>query len=169
MKPPRGYEALRRFRTSIEGANYFLTLCTRERRAGLAATTPAAAIRNELELIANDGTIVSRAWVIMPDHLHLFFALTGRLAIGQVAGRIKAKTRLALAASGLQWQGNYYEHRLRPGDAAEDVLRYLFLNPYRAALLPPTKAYPLFWMSEKDAEWFHPTLEDGRPFPEWLV
>jgi hypothetical protein len=115
-----------------------------------------------------DGVFLPRGWVIMPDHLHLFFALTERLSLGQIIGRLKAKTRSTLVGANLSWQGNYYEHRLRPNDAVEEVLRYLFLNPYRAGLVKPSEQYPHFWLSASDSEWFTPTLNNDRPFPEWL-
>ena len=115
-----------------------------------------------------DRALCARAWVIMPDHLHLFFELE-QLAIGQVVGRLKVRTRAALRADALAWQGNFYEHRLREGENAEDVLRYLWLNPYRAQLVPPNATYAHFWMCAKDRAWFVPSLDDARPLPEWLT
>jgi hypothetical protein len=74
-----------------------------------------------------------------------------------------------LARAGLSWQGNYFEHQLRPDDSIEDVLRYLFLNPYRADLLSPLEVYPHYWICAQDSEWFEKTVDAGRPFPEWLA
>lgn len=158
MKPPRGYEALRRYRITIEGASYFVTVCTHGRRTGLNDSAPASAIARELHFMATDGGVVPRAWVIMPDHMHLFIIATGDLTLGQVIGRLKTKTRGALAARGLAWQGNYYEHRLRPDDVAEDVLRYLYLNPYRAGLVSAAETYAHFRLGEAERPWFYPTL-----------
>ena len=104
----------------------------------------------------------------MPDLLHLLMTSLGRLKIGQVVARIKVKTRSSTTAIGLRWQCNYYEHRLRPGEAIEEVVRYIFLNPYRAGLIPQNANYPHFWLGENETEWFQPTLNDDRPFSEWL-
>jgi putative transposase len=169
MKPAPGYESLRSHRVSISGASYFVTLCTNERREGLTAGIVANAISGELIAMQRDEAFTPRSWVIMPDHLHVFFRLTEKLALGQVVGRLKSKTRRYLGGSGLAWQGNYFEHRLRSDDPIEDVLRYLFLNPYRSGLLARSAKYPLFWLGETDAAWFVPTLEDERPFPSWLA
>jgi putative transposase len=169
MKPARGYEALRHYRATIHGASYFVTICTVGRLTGLNSSESADAITRELHSMETDGAVTLRGWVIMPDHLHLFLRATGTLTLGQVIGRLKAKTRPALEHRGLRWQGNYYEHRLRPEDFAEDVLRYLYLNPYRAQLVAATEMYPHFWLSAEDAAWFRPLIDDERPFPEWMM
>jgi REP element-mobilizing transposase RayT len=169
MKPPRGYETLRRYRTNIDGASYFVTICTRDRLSGLNDSRPAEAIVAELSSMAADGAMAPRAWVIMPDHLHLFLRTNGTLTIGQIIGRLKAKTRRALGSRGLGWQGNYYEHRLRSGDAAEDVLRYLYLNPHRGGLVAVGESYRYFWLGTAEGEWFRAMLDDNRPLPEWLA
>lgn len=169
MKPPRGYEALRQYRTTIQGASYFVTICSRERMAGLTDPELADSIARELRSMETDGAVNLRAGVIMPDHLHLFLRATGTLTLGQLIGRLKAKTRAALGHRGMRRQGNYYEHRLRPEDSAEDVLRYIYLNPYLAKLVTPSRPYPYFWLGAEDAAWFQPLLDDERPFPEWLM
>ena len=144
-------------------------LCTHDRAAGLNQPAAAAAIKEQIRALEDDGAFTLQAAVIMPDHLHLLGIVTGRLSVGQIVGRLKTKTRPALLAVGLHWQGNFFEHRLRPDDRSEDVLRYLFLNPYRARVLPPTGIYPWFWLGPVESAWFRPTLDDDRPFPAWLA
>jgi len=175
MKPERGYEALRRHRWSQPGLSYFVTLCTAERTPGLADAGIASAIRTEVMACQADGHWRVRGAVIMPDHLHLLVVLTGTLSLGRVVARLKAKTRESLASAsgadvaGLTWQGNYFEHRLRPDEPVEEVLRYLFMNPYRAGLIEGTDSYPWYWLHPEEAAWFTPRLlDDERPFPEWL-
>ena len=109
-----------------------------------------------------------RGAVIMPDHFHLLATLHDIMTLDRIMARLKSKTRPTLSSAGLEWQGNFYEHRLRDGEAAEPVLTYLFLNPYRAGLIPATNARPLFWLGADAAAWFMPLLDDGRLFPEWL-
>jgi len=104
----------------------------------------------------------------MPDHLHMLGAITNRLTLGQIVGRLKAKTNPALRMRGLSWQGNYYEHRMRPDDPIEDVIRYLYLNPYRARLISLDDPYPWFWLGERETRWFKPGPGLDRPLPEWL-
>src|SRR5688572_21040910 len=163
-----GYGALRQLRASIPGATYFITLATHDRKDGLNEGHLAYAIKEQIVAMERDGTLMQHAAVIMPDHLHLLMTNLGRLKIGQVVARIKVKTRSLTTASGIRWQGNYYEHRLRPGEAIDEVVRYIFLNPYRAGLIPQNANYPHFWLGENETGWFQPTLNDHRPFSEWL-
>jgi putative transposase len=169
MKPSRGYETLRAHRVSIPGFCYFVTVCTRNRVAGLTSPRIAQAITAELCAMKTDGAFDPRAWVILPDHIHLLFRVSETLSLGQAIGRLKARTRSALAEAQLTWQGNYHEHRLRADELVEDVLRYIYLNPYRAKLAAPTDLYPHFWLCEADRAWFAPSLDDNRPFPAWLL
>ena len=104
----------------------------------------------------------------MPDHIHLLVTVGERLSLGQCVGRLKAKTRYLLSAASLRWQGNYFEHRLKADEPIETVLRYMFLNPYRANLLKLAEAYPWFWLGSAETEWFRPQTNNDRPFPEWL-
>lgn len=166
--PGRGDGALRRHRVSVSGVSYFLTLRTEARARGLTRDDVANAIRFEITAIETDNYWTQRAGVLMPDHLHLLVRLTGALSIARCAARLKSKTRLALLAHRVSWQPNFYEHRLRPDDAVEDVLRYIFLNPYRDALSKSDKPYRWFWLGVEEETWFKPETDDGCAFPEWL-
>jgi REP element-mobilizing transposase RayT len=168
MNPGDGYEALRRFRVSLPHTDYFLTMGTAVRKPGLTLPAIAETVRDEILSGELNGDWTLRGAVIMPDHLHLLATLHNQLSLDRIIARFKAKTRLALASSGLRWQPNYYEHRLRNTDAIEPVLLYIFLNPYRANLLRPRDTYPWFWMGAQDATWFKPRLDDGKPFVDWL-
>ena len=168
MPSKRGYEALRLKRVSIPGATYFVTICTHDRAAGLNEPTVSSRIRGELLALQTDKVLTLHAAVIMPDHLHLLFTSSGELAVGQTIARLKFKTKFALTNCDVRWQGNYYEHRMRPSESMEEVLRYILLNPYRAGLLSADATYPHFWVGDEEARWFRSTLDDDRPFPEWL-
>lgn len=159
---------MRMHRWSEAGSCYFITLCTAEKVSGLTSRTVASAIRHEIDACERDGHWHTHAGVIMPDHIHLLVTLIGKLPLGRVIARLKAKTKHALADLNLRWQGNFYEHHMRESDAIEDVLRYLFLNPYRAGLTIADTIYPWFWLGTEEAQWFNPTLANARPPPEWL-
>ncbi len=163
-----GYEALRRGRYSQPASRYFLTLTTEERRNGLNSAPLATVIKREIIALESDGSWRVHAAVIMPDHLHLLITLGPRLSLGQSVGRLKTKTRGFLAEAGLGWQGNYYDRHLRPDDQPEEVIRYIFLNPYRANLLTTTKTYDWTWIGSEEQRWLMPQTGDRRPFPEWL-
>jgi REP element-mobilizing transposase RayT len=143
-------------------------MATVGRQPGLSDRSVASTIRHEVEAIQSAGYWTVRGATIMPDHFHLLVTLHDKLPLGRTIARFKSMTRVALSASGLRWQGNYYEHRLRDTDGIEGVLLYIFLNPYRAGLLPPSSTYPWFWLGVQEASWFKPLLDDDRPFADWL-
>lgn len=167
-KKGHGDEALRRYRVSIQGCTYFLTLCTKNRAIDLSCSSLAEFLQHEIDLIENDGHWVTRCSVIMPDHLHLLVQITGNLTLSRCIGRLKTKTRAMLLTANLEWQTNFHEHRLRADEPIEPVIRYLFLNPYRQNFLAMDKPYPWFRLCEADSIWFDPTANKGLPFPEWL-
>ena len=164
----RGDGALRRHRVSLPATSYFLTLCTVNRTTGLTRDDVAPAIGAEITAIETDGHWMRRAAVLMPDHLHLFVRLTGDLRLARRVARLKSKTRSSLLARDILWQPNFYEHRLRPADSVEDVVRYIFLNPDRADLIPIAVAYRWFALGADEESWFQPGTNHGSPFPEWL-
>lgn len=166
--PGRGEGALRRHRASLPQARYFVTLCYRGRTRALTDPAIARSIFIELDGIAKSGHWHERAAVLMPDHLHLFVRLGDELPLARCIARLKSRTRGSLAAAGLTWQSNYYEHRLRPTDVDADVLRYLFLNPYRAGLLPLEETYPWWRISAFDSECFSNLVGPAPPEPAWL-
>ena len=169
MKAERGDEALRRFRISQPGTDYFITATIAGKSPEGLSPASKDSIRRELLAIEADYHWRIRGAVIMPDHLHLLVTLGGNLGLSRVMARLKSKTRSHLMMKdGLTWQPNFYEHRLRVNESQQEILRYIFLNPYRAKLLGLTDAYPWHWVGEAEQAWLEPQTDNGRPFPEWL-
>ena len=102
----RGYAALRRGRVSVPEATYFVTVCVHGSDPHLDSPDVILSINSVLTDLEGDGSIVCRASTIMPDHVHLAFALKERLTFSRVISRFKAKTKVALARRGLAWQEN---------------------------------------------------------------
>lgn len=168
MKTEGGDEALRKFRVSLPHADYFLTFNLAERLPLLTKLSVATAIRDEIRAIESDRHWRTLAAVIMPDHVHFLIHLHDTLPLSRAVARFKSRTKNALAEAGARWQGNYYEHRLRRPEDIGSVLHYIYLNPYRANLVPASGKYPWFWLGTAEMEWFEPSLHDGKPFAEWL-
>ncbi len=101
FRPHHGDEALRRHRSHVANASYFLTLCTGDRQPGLEATPVAAALHVEIMAIESSRHWQLRAAVIMPDHLHLLVRLTGTIEIARCVARLKSKTNASLQSANL--------------------------------------------------------------------
>ena len=171
MAPPpkrnTGPNALRRGRASVPHADYFVTVCVQPRLPVLVPGI-APALLAETHRLTADGAWALRCLTVMPDHAHLFFTLGARLTLSQAMARLKTKTQALLRPQGAGWQENFYDHRLRPEDSAESVIRYLWLNPPRAGLVAEGDTWPYFYCRDEDWEWLRDLTDNGQPFPEWL-
>jgi len=105
----------------------------------------------------------------MPDHVHLLVQLVDRLTLGQAVARLKSKSGTSLITAGIRWQDGHCEHQMRPREDRLPVFLYIYLNPYRANLLPAGKIWPWFVCGEADRAWFMPMLDQGLPEPAWLA
>lgn len=166
----KGHAALRRGRVSIPGSNYFLTICSDDRRPGLSAPDVAAAIFDEIHAMEADGTWTCRCAVVMPDHVHALVTLGERLSVGKAVGRLKARTAAALQLSDacLLWERGFFDHHVRPDEDRIPVFLYVFLNPYRAGLCRHTEHWAWYECRPLDWSWFREFLDADRPVPEWL-
>jgi len=169
--PTKGHAALRRGRVSIPHEEYFLTLCTEDRRTGLGSPAAAPAILTELSALDADYTWQLRCAVVMPDHVHALVVLGERLALGKSIARLKSKTKPSLLSldPALAWERDFYDHRVREGEDRIALFLYIFLNPYRAGLRARTDRWPWYFCREADWSWFKDHLEADRPYPEWLL
>jgi REP element-mobilizing transposase RayT len=167
----KGRAALRRGRVSIPHAEYFLTLCTDQRRAGLTEAAVAPAILVEMHAMEADFAWQLRCAVVMPDHMHLLMILGNTLTLGQCVGRLKARTgaMLRLAPAPLAWERDFFDRHVRPDDERLAIFLYVFLNPHRAGLCARGESWPWYFCRDEDWAWFKGLLDADRPYPEWLV
>lgn len=166
--PHKGRAALRRGRVSVPGAEYFVAICTDNRRAGLHAAAIASAVLAEVHRMTADATWSLRCATVMPDHIHLLLVLGARLTLGRCVQRLKAKTAAALNLATCEWERDFFDRRLRPGDERLGVLLYLYLNPYRASLIARSEAWPHLFCCAEDWERLQHHLADDLPPLEWL-
>ena len=146
-----------------------MTLCSTNRQSGLTTSQVGESILHALRSLQLDGDIDLHCATLMPDHVHLLFTLKERLTLGQVVGKLKSATQLALKSKHLQWQNNYFDHRLREQIPMEDFARYIFLNPYRKGLLPCNQTWPWWTLNRNYKPEFIELLNEAMyPPPEWL-
>jgi REP element-mobilizing transposase RayT len=154
-------------RISSPGACYFLTWCTRDRAQILAAPRVRQTASAEIVGLGKSGDGVILAATIMPDHVHLLLQLGARLAVSQIVAKTKAS--VTRTHPSVQWQLNFFEHRLRDASKAESFAFYLFMNPYTAGLCSLGETWP-GWIASPEFRWsFENKLREGRyPHAEWL-
>ena len=169
LNPDRGHAALRRGRFSRAHAEYFLTICTEARHAGLTKPPVARAILDEIHAMSADGTWIVQSAVVMPDHLHLLIILRERLALTKAVQRLKARTSAGLRSADSSWERGFFDRQLRPEDDRLPVFLYIYLNPYQAGLLQESDKWPHYYCRSEVWAWFRDMLDADRPYPEWLL
>src|SRR4051812_45485503 len=113
LEPFKGHSALRRGSHSQCGAEYFLTICTEGKRAGLTDFSVWTTLITEAEAMARDHTWTLRCMVVMPDHQHLLVVLGERLPLAKTIQRLKAKTSGLLRLTGLAWERGFFDRQIR--------------------------------------------------------
>ncbi|HYD82856.1 MAG TPA: transposase [Opitutus sp.] len=129
-RPTRRTDALHYGRVSLPAVRYFATFVTHERKPWLppAVAGMTCSALDVLRAWHAEGDRAVLAATIMPDHVHVLFQLGTRLTVGQCVGRSKSVAR---KNAGYEdgWQRDFWEHRLRADESAEDYALYIFLNP----------------------------------------
>jgi len=167
-KPDRGSSHLRTGRISLPGADYLITICTQERRPGLAQPNLLAALQSEFKAMQSEQVLEIRAFTMMPDHLHLLLSLGEKLVLSRTVARLKSKLTPSLKRAALGWQAGFHDHRLREEESLEPYFRYIHLNPYQARLIEPGSIWPYTYFSSDDWMWFKSLTDEGKALPEWL-
>lgn len=163
-----GYATLRRFRESRADSDYFLTCNVEERKRGLDNPELVAALRGEVEQLAQRNCWSMRCGVVMPDHLHLVVRLGATIPLGGCIKSFKGRLATTLRGRGLSWQEGYYDRRLRDAEELRAMFLYVFLNPYRAELVKGDEHWPGYFCSAEDWEWFQHLTRESLPEPDWL-
>ena len=74
-----------------------------------------------------------------------------------------------MVATALDWQRDFFEHRLRNGEEIEPFGLYVFLNPYRAGLVSPRERWMHWWCPDSSVFRFTSRLNsDETPPAEWI-
>lgn len=123
-------------------AIYFITICTAQRGNHLliedklpkALLTAAAAY--------HDRRWWCHLWLIMPDHIH---GLIGVASPEHLAPTISDWKRYIARQHEVQWQENFFDHRLRNRAELETKAAYIRANPVRAGLMPEGGHWPWAW------------------------
>jgi putative transposase len=164
VQPARGHRALRCYRVSLEGHDYFVTACAARRERLFGSDDAAAVVFRGLYALEVDHNVIDLiASVVMPDHVHAVFTLR-RGTLDQLMKRFRGGTahelNRLLVRSGTVWQRGYFERLLRPDDDLSNVLSYMWHNP-----MPPGVRFRCrrdVWV------WFRTMVSDRPEYHDWL-
>ena len=98
------------------------------------------------------GHVESLAFVVMPDHFHWLFSLSGTRTLSGCIRNVKAYSakRISFALESQQqvWQRNFHDRAIRRNEDLAGVARYIIANPLRAGLVRSIREYSLW-----DCKW----------------
>jgi len=143
---------LRRQRWSISDQTQFVTIVTRRRTPLFAEFDTARRVIDEMRRIDEQRTVLSLAWVLMPDHLHWLFVLRERADLGVVMHDFKSRSGATVnrirGRRTSVWQSGYQYRAVQRDAELQRLGRYIVGNPVRARLVGRLGDYP-HW----DAVW----------------
>jgi len=123
---------------------YFVTACTVKRRAILARPELHHVFLEFCRSGEDHGAYVG-AYVLMPDHLHLFVALdpSGSLSLWMKSLKnTLSKALRSLHVEAPHWQKGFFDHVLRSSDSYSQKWEYVRDNPVRARLVRTWDKWP---------------------------
>lgn len=157
-------------RVKIEGAYYFFTVVTFQRKKILADTMARDCLRFVFNRVKEKRPLENIAMCLLPDHLHCIWKLPeGDADFPTRWNSIKAlftKTYLnsggrdgkrnvsrLRAGEAAVWQRRFWEHKIRDVDDLQKHIDYIHYNPVKHGLVKEIEDWP--WST------YHKFVEDG--------
>ena len=85
--------------------------------------------------------------LLMPDHFHALIGIDGRDSLSQV---IRDYKRITAKLSGVEWQRNFFDHRLRHDESLTEKFAYICQNPVRAGLVQNEADWPYRFIPDSE-------------------
>jgi len=86
--------------------------------------------------------------LLMPDHLHALIAFSWQPEAGMNAVVSNWK-RYTARAFGIEWQRDFFDHRIRNDEDHAEKWRYIRDNPKRAGFVDDPEAWPYVWFPDR--------------------
>ena len=128
-------------------ARYFITVSCKQRDENqLARSTVANNIFETIKHRNAEGIWYAHLALLMPDHVHLLLSFPQReKRVQSVVSKWKEWTAKTLK---IEWQRDFFEHRLRKEESFREKADYILANPVRAGLAEKTADWPYIFIAE---------------------
>ncbi|MFA7257499.1 MAG: transposase [Kiritimatiellales bacterium] len=117
---------------------YFLTICTKDRKAVLNSETVHERVRKFSEGSMERYSIWVDSYVLMPDHAHLIITVSGNTKLSDWVKSFKA----FVGNRKFCWQEGFFDHVLRSDESRSEKWQYIRMNPVRAGLVATPDTWP---------------------------
>ena len=123
-----------------DGSWFFITLCCQQRGSNqLCHPAVSDSLLADAIFYHTNQRWALLILLLMPDHLHL---IAGFSKQENMSSFIRDWKRLTTRRSGIAWQRNYFDHRIRPGESLHQKADYIRQNPVRAGLIQRAEEWP---------------------------
>ena len=122
-------------------AVFFITVCCGERRTagGLCQQSVFDMIRQTAQVHIDKGNRYPQLMVLMPDHLH------GLIQFGRdvsMRATVSAFKRYIARHGGVEWQRDFFDHRIRDDENLHEKREYILANPVRKGFAKTPEDWP---------------------------
>ena len=122
---------------------YFITVNCKQRGGNsLCHREPAQGLKDTFHHRIQQGQWWPRLTVLMPDHLHMLLTFGFSTSICET---IRSWKRFASRKLGLQWQRDFFEHRIRNDAELMEKEACVRENPVRAGLVSTAEDWEYAW------------------------
>ncbi|VGO16300.1 hypothetical protein PDESU_04891 [Pontiella desulfatans] len=126
-----------------DGSEYFITICTTPRGTNqLCQPETATVLKDSLLFYQTRGDLWVHLLVLMPDHLHAILSFSPTIGMQK---SISTWKRYNARMKGIQWQRDFFDHRLRKDESFVEKAHYIRMNPVRASLVDAPEKWPYAW------------------------
>ena len=127
----------------LPGELFFVTVCCRRRGVNvLAREEIARLVFDAVEAYVAAGRWYVRLMVLMPDHLHMLAAVPAEEDLERV---VRSWKRFLARTVAVEWQRDFFDHRIRDDESCEEKSAYIRNNPVRAGLVARLEDWPYVW------------------------
>ena len=84
-------------------------------------------IKNSWRFYQSKGTVYVEYLLLMPDHLHMLIAFNDV----DMSNAIRQWKRYMTRKTGVIWQSDFFDHRIRNGESHQEKIDYISNNPVR--------------------------------------
>jgi putative transposase len=128
---------------------YFLTVCCQPRGTNqLAVPNVAHDLFDTVQFRQRQRLWFVHVIILMPDHLHALLSFgTSHNTMEAIILSWKEWTAKQLK---INWQRDFFEHRLRSYESRKQKADYILANPVRAGLVSRAEFWPYVWFPDDD-------------------
>jgi putative transposase len=127
--------------------SYFITVCYKQRGKNQLANPDAGhAVLETIKHRNVNGIWYAHLALLMPDHVHLIVAFPQtEKRMQTIVSKWKERTAKSFQ---IEWQRDFFEHRLRKEESFREKADYILANPVRAGLVDKEEDWPYVFIGD---------------------